>query len=57
MIGGSRRRRSGNTFFLMPFILTTGYIDKVYKSVSSKRKQTHPSMVMEGVHLLMFVTV
>lgn len=28
----------------MLFILTIGYIDKVYKSVSSKRKPTHPSV-------------
>lgn len=30
--------------FIMLFILTIGYIDKVYKSVSSKRKPTHPSV-------------
>ena len=31
-------------YFIMLFILTIGYIDKVYKSVSSKRKPTHPSV-------------
>lgn len=30
--------------FIMLFILTIGYIDKVYKSVSSKRKPTHSSV-------------
>lgn len=32
-------------YVIMRFILTTGYIDNVYKSVSSKRKLTHPSDV------------
>lgn len=39
-----------------PFILTSGYIDKVYKSVSSKRKQTRPSN-LNGVFVVCVKTM
>lgn len=38
------RQKNQVIYFIMLFILTIGYIDKVYKSVSSKRKPTHPSV-------------
>lgn len=41
--------------FIMLFILTTGYIDKVYKSVSSKRKPTHPPV--GNVFVVVYVCV
>lgn len=43
-------------YFIMLFILTTGYTDQVYKSVSSKRKLTHPS-VGHWVCVLLFMCV
>lgn len=39
--------------FIMLFILTIGYIGKVYKSVSSKRKPTRPSVGNVCVILLL----
>lgn len=37
-------QKSQAIYFILLFILTVGYNDKVYKSVSSKRKPTHPSV-------------